>query len=330
MTAVRQLRADAPLPDHSRLAPAHQRLLTEITSPRRGHAWWKLKAIGTAVAVVAAALLSTLTLRQETTTPAVPVPRPTQWVYQHVRLDTWQCGTTMTTYEYSETGFLNLAPTSQPCHMKSTKQVNTERWIRYDGEALAMPDRSTNDPNDVEVWKGRYQTGWDMLSPEDSDALVAALPDDPEAALTLIRKRSVPSRLASTARLTQAQRDFAEVVEILSGTPNLPPEKARTIMRIITGLKGASKPVRVTDGAGRAVLAIGINGHFRDYSYERNGMQVLLDARSLAYRGVRYIAGLDYYVGGRSSGGPFVAKGTVLATATRLSTGIVARAGLRP
>ncbi|WP_327318399.1 hypothetical protein [Streptomyces sp. NBC_01235] len=48
-----------------------------------------------------------------------------------------------------------------------------------------------------------------------------------------------------------------------------------------------------------------------------------------AYRGVRWVAGLDYYVGGKASGGPFVAKGTVIATATRVSTGIVDGAGQR-
>jgi hypothetical protein len=168
-----------------------------------------------------------------------------------------------------------------------------------------------------------------MLAPEDSDSLVAHLPADQAVALSLVRRRSLPTRVAGTLRLTQAQRDFAEIVGVLSTASDLPRAKARTLHDIIMGLKGVTAPVPATDGVGRAVLAIGVAGGFRDYSDERNSMQVLLDPQSFAYRGVRYVAGIDYFVGGESSGGPFVAKGTVVGTATRVSTARVERAGMR-
>ncbi|WP_314224740.1 hypothetical protein [Streptomyces zaehneri] len=52
-------------------------------------------------------------------------------------------------------------------------------------------------------------------------------------------------------------------------------------------------------------------------------MRVLPDPEAFAHRGVRRVAGMDYRVGGKASGGPFVAKGTPLATATRLATVVV-------
>jgi len=327
MSAVRQLRADAPVPDHARLTPARQRLLDVIAGPQRGHSGWKLAAAGAAAAVTAAALLSTLPLRPESTAPSTHTPRPGQWVHQKIRWDTWQCGTGASTYGYSEVGSFNMGPSSQPCVAKPAKPLYRDKWIRYDGGALATADESSKDPDDVDVWNGRYQGAWEMLPPQLSDTLVADLPDDPDAALAMIRKRSVPSRLVSAPRLTQAQRDFAEIVEILAGSPVVAPEKAWAIYQIIIGLEGATTPVELTDGAGRAVIAIGTDGNFRDYSNERNSMQVLLDPESYAYRGVRYVAGIAYSVGGKSSEGPVVAKGTVIATATRVSTDIVDKAG---
>ncbi|MFD7936120.1 hypothetical protein ACFV4T_16600 [Streptomyces sp. NPDC059755] len=334
MTAVRQLRADAPLPDRARLAPAHRRLLDEIEGrPRHGRAGWKLKAAGAVAAVTAAALLSTLTLHEDDRTPAQPVPtatpRPTSWVFHQVRLDT-VCDAGMSPFDYSEAGVLQLWPGGKrPCDTKTKTSLDSYRWIRYDGTSTALADRNTA-PADVQVRTDPLgPSSRQMLAPRETDALLATLPDDPDAALKAILKKSVPTRVTSAYRLTQAQRDFDEVVEVLSGASAVPADKARTIYRIITGLEGATEPARATDGAGRKVLAIGIDGNFRDYAYERNSMQVLLDPETFAYRGVRWVAGMDYYVGGKASGGPFVAKGTVLGTATRLATVVVDKAGDR-
>ncbi|WP_329405945.1 hypothetical protein OG802_35000 [Streptomyces sp. NBC_00704] len=325
MTTVRGLRADAPVPDHARLAPARQRLLAEIAGPRRDRYGWRLKALGAVAAVVAAASLSTVTLRADHSAPAKPAPRPNQWVYQHVRMDGWQCAYTKSGGEYSEIGVLDLSPhAGRACSATPTKSQLSDRWVRYDGNAWAGPGWRGNRPDAA---LGHH--AWEMLAPQEMDALVATLPDDPDAALRTILKKSVPSRSSSAWRLTQAQRDFDEILEVLSGSADLPPDKARTIHRIIMGLDGVTEPVKVTDGAGRTVLAIGVDGNFRDYSFQRNGIQVLLDPETYAYRGVRWVAGLGYYAGGKASGGPFIAKGTVIAMETRVATEIVDGAGKR-
>ncbi|MFJ6727211.1 hypothetical protein ACIQPQ_20130 [Streptomyces sp. NPDC091281] len=285
--------------------------------------------LGAVASVVAAAVLSTLVLGPDTrpSSAAAPDAEAQWWVHQRVRWDMWDCGSGPD--GYSEVGSFDLGPVSPSCGARPAPPRYGDRWVRYDGGALATPDESTSDPDDVDVWEGDYQTGWELLSPEDADALVSHLPADPAAALRLIRTRVPPTRFAGTLRLNRARRDFAAVVGLLSTAPDLPRHKAVTLHQIVLSLPGVTAPARVTDGAGRPALAVGVDGAFRDYAGERNTMQVLLDPRTYAYRGVRYVAGLDYRVGGASSGGPYVAAGTVVATATRVTTAPVTAAGDR-
>ncbi|MFD5426570.1 hypothetical protein [Streptomyces sp. NPDC127084] len=327
--AVRRFREDAPLPDRAELGRVGRRLFEEIHKSPRRRVGWKLTAVAAVCGVAAVALLSALPWgaggQNDTATPP-PVSAP--WVYQKVRWDTWQCDTGASTYGPSEVGSFNLGSVSRSCEAKPAQPVYQTRWVRYDGGALATPDESTEDPDDVDVWKGRFQDAWQMLPPRSSDELVASLPDQQGKALLTIRERSLPSRLVGAGRMTQAQRDFGEVVEVLAGCSRVTADKARLLHELLVGLPGATSSAGVTDGEGRPVLAIGISGRFRDYSDERNAMQVLLDPSTYAYRGVRYVAGIDYRVGGASSSGPLVKKGTVVATATRTSTSIVEEAGL--
>ncbi|QJT03490.1 hypothetical protein G9272_27090 [Streptomyces asoensis] len=328
MTAVRQLRADAPVPDHARLTPARRRLLDEIEGrPRRGYGGWQLRALGAVAAVLAAALLSTLTLwgdhHATPTKPAAP-PGAHQWVYLESRYDTWHCRTNLGPQGYGEVGAFYMDPGPEPCTEEPARSTDDEGWTRYDGGRQADGNASGTDA--VHEWGG---TNANYLSPQATDALVADLPDDPDAALRLILERSVPDRATYKVRLTQAQRDFDEVVEVLSGATAVPSDKARVIHRVIMSLAEATEAAGATDGAGRKVLAIGVDGNFRDYAWERNSMQVLLDPETFAYRGVRWVAGMDYYVGGKASGGPLVTKGTVIATATRVATVVVDKAGDR-
>ncbi|NMO36670.1 hypothetical protein HG826_24470 [Streptomyces sp. GMY01] len=339
MGAVRRFRSEASAPGPAQLATGRRRLQEEITRSRLGlspeppvrRMGQRLVVVGAIAAVMVTALLSTLLMPRKGMAPAAPEAPGRRWVYQQVRWDTWQCGASADADGYSEVGSFNLGPATRTCRARPAAPRYTDKWVRYDGSALATPDESTNDPNDVEVWQGDYQVGWELLPPAASDDLVRRLPpDDAATALRLIRARSVPTRFAGTLRLTQAQRDFGEVVRLLSTAPDLPRDSARALYGVITRLPGATKPVRVRDGVGRAALAIGVDGTFRDNADERNSMQVLLDPNTYAYLGVRYIAGLDYRVGGASSGGPFVTQGQVVAVATRVTTALVDKAGDRP
>ncbi|ANH92522.1 hypothetical protein ACFUCQ_20630 [Streptomyces sp. NPDC057197] len=329
ISAVRKLRADVPVPDPARLASARRRLMDEVSAAPGRPPAWRLKVVTACVAVVATALVSTLLLRPERTAPADAAPRADRWVYQKVRWDTRWCGTGTLAHGYSEVGSFSLGSSARPCRGKSAEPAYQERWIRYDGGALATPDDSTDDPDDVDVWKGSFQDGWEMLAPGETDALIAALPADPQGALRLIRARSVPTHQAYTLRLSRAERDLVDVAELLSGASEVPPDKARTIHGVITALDDAKAPVRTTDGLGRRVLAFGLGGAAHDDPGARSRMQVLLDPDTFAYRGIRYVAGLDRAAGDDGSTGPSVPEGTVLAVASRVTTGLVDRAGRR-
>ncbi|MGW8955168.1 hypothetical protein [Streptomyces sp. NPDC055709] len=320
MTAVRKLRAGVPTPDHARLTPARQRLLDEIGRGRRPRPGWKLAAVGAAAAVTAAAVLTTLLPGNEP--QALAPPRADQWVHHVVRVDGWTCGYDGSGGDYYTESLgwqldnRQFGRSGQPCSPKPRQLDTEEHWIRYDGTQATVPGgRVLNavPPGSVE-----------SLSPQKSDALLAELPEaDPEAVLRLIRKRSIPTRVTSAVRKTQSQRDYDEIVEVLAGAPAATVDQRRILYRVITGLDGATKPVPTTDGIGRKVIAIGVEGNQRDYAWQRNTYQVLLDPETYAYRGARVVAGLGYYVGGKASGGPFVAKGTVIATVTRQRTEIV-------
>ncbi|MFD7873925.1 hypothetical protein ACFV5G_07320 [Streptomyces sp. NPDC059766] len=323
LAAVRRLRTDAPVPDHARLTPARQRLLDEIARPRRRYGGWQLRALGAVAAVVAAALLSTLTLRGEHTAPVEPAAPigPHQWVY--VKYQYTECKSDVIGPGCSEVAELYMDPGGDPCTTNPARSHNGEEWNRYDGRWQAFA-RSNGAAVDV-----RDRPTGVLLSPKADDALVADLPDDPDAALRLILKQSPLDRAVYKKRQTQAQRDFDHVVDVLCGATTVPADKARTIHRVLTGLAGATEPVSTTDGAGRKVLAFGVDGNFRDYAWERNSRQVLLDPETFAFRGVRWVAGLDYYAGSKAAGVPFVPKGAVVGMATRLRTVVVDKAGER-
>ncbi|MFJ6988250.1 MULTISPECIES: hypothetical protein [unclassified Streptomyces] len=328
MTAVRRLRADAPVPGAGRLDAAHRRLLTAVAAAgpvreaRRGPVLGRrLAAVGAVAAVVAAALLASLVARTDRAAP-VTTPRADQWAYHEIRYDFGPCRLVLSSRGLTEVGYAD--PVVQDC--SSAVGAREDRtWARYDGTRQAVTGRGADGAEKTQVWPTRA----DDLAPREADAIVAGLPDDPRDALRLIRERSAPDRSSVGTTLTPEQRDFVNVVEVLAVATAVPAGKARLLHRVITGLAGAGDPVRTTDGAGRKVLAVGVGGTARDAAWRRNSMQVLLDAETFAYRGVRWVAALDYRVGGAAGSGPLVLKGTVIGTATRTRTVVVDREGER-
>ncbi|ORT57602.1 hypothetical protein BKD26_23510 [Streptomyces sp. CB03238] len=330
MRTLQDFRADAPTPDRARLAPGHQRLLDEAGRPRR-RPWGGrlLVAAGAAAAVTAVATLATLLpAGQEPEAPAAK-PRADQWVYRKTEWRMVNCGFGASGHDNMEALSVNLhyRKGEMPCDLHSRRSDLEEAWGRYDGWNEFM--RSEVPPAQTPVGAREGAGGTDILAPRQSDALVEDLPDDTEAALVLIRKRSVPSRLSSAWRLTQAQRDFKEIAEVLATATTMPEEKGRLLIRTAGKLPGAKVTSTVVPDGKEALMALGVEGNYRDYSYERNTFEVLFDPETQAFRGFRIVAGIGYYVGGKKSGGPYVAKGTVLATAMRVTTKVVDARGVR-
>ncbi|WP_406400065.1 hypothetical protein OH805_13580 [Streptomyces sp. NBC_00879] len=330
MRTLKDFRADAPTPDRARLAPGHQRVLDEAGRPKRRlrGGWW-LAAIGAAAAITVVATLATLLPAPHEPAASDVKPRADQWIYRKTAWRTVNCSYVASGSGSMEWLDLNLESDRRPCDLHGEQSRDEEGWVRYDGR-MPMPRGAGAGatPEGVEEW---VDAGGDTLSPQQADALVEDLPDDTDAALRMIRKRSIPSRVTSAWRLTQAQRDFEEVAEVLAMATRVPSDKKKLLYRIAGELDGA-RTVEAgpePDRGHKRLVALAVDGNYRDYSYERNTFQVLFDPETFAFRGFRLVAGMGYYVDGKASGGPYVAKGTVLATAVRVTTKVVDKSGAR-
>ncbi|MFF8292267.1 hypothetical protein ACF068_23955 [Streptomyces sp. NPDC016309] len=334
MRTLQDFRADAPTPDRARLAPGHARLLDEAARPRR-RLWggWRLAVAGAAAAVTAVATLATLLpAGHEPPAPAAPAakPRADQWIYRKTEWRMVNCEAGGSGGRGMEMLGFNLYFTQgRPCDLGSLRSRTDEDWTRYDGFDERMGAETPPPQTRTGATYGGTGNG-DTLTPRQADALVEDLPDDTDGTLRLIRKRSIPSRVSSAWRLTQAQRDFEEIAEVLAVTPSMPEEKGKLLIRTAGELPGAKLTSTVVPDGRETLMALGVEGNYRDYSYERNTFEVLFDPRTQAFRGFRLVAGIGYYVGGKKSGGPFVTKGTVLATAMRVTTEVVDAPGTRP
>ncbi|MGI5483410.1 hypothetical protein [Streptomyces lavendofoliae] len=331
MRTLQDFRADAPEPGRARLAPGHRRLLDEATRPRRRvrGGWW-LAVAGAAAAVTAVAALATLLPSGHRPAPTAVKPRADQWVYRKTEWRTVDCGLSGSGHEGMETLGIDLryAKDEKPCDLRFQRPRTEEAWGRYDGwKEILGPEVP---PAQTASGARHGGAGTDLLTPRQSDSLVEDLPDDTDAALVLIRKRSIPTAAANAWRLTQAQRDFREIAEVLATATTVPKEKGRLLIRTAGKLPGAKLTSTVVPDGRETLMALGVEGNHRDYAWERNTFELLFDPRTQAFRGFRLVAGTGYYVGGKKSGGPYVAKGAVLATAVRVTTAIVDARGARP
>ncbi|MGA5409095.1 hypothetical protein ACPCSC_17735 [Streptomyces lavendulocolor] len=332
MRTLQDFRADAPVPDRARLTPGHRRLLDEAGRPRRRlrGGWW-LAVAGAAAAVTTVATLATLLPgTPEPAAPAAPAatPRADQFIHRETTWWSVRCGSVGGGGRFMEMLSVKLEPSpGEPCDLTTGPARAEETWNRYDGwsEWTGTP----TPPPQTATGATTNGGGSDSLTPRQADALVADLPDDPGAALRMIRKRSVPSRVISAPRLTQAQRDFEEIAEVWATATSVPPEKSRLLLRIAGELDGARLTATAVPEAKRTFTALWVEGNHRDYSFERNTFRLLLDPATRELRGVQLIAGMNYYIRGKNSGRPYVTKGTVLATGLRVTTEVVDVRGAR-
>ncbi|MEU0668654.1 hypothetical protein ABZ508_09000 [Streptomyces lavendulocolor] len=335
MRTLQDFRADAPVPDRARLAPGHRRLLDEAGRPgRRLRGGWWLAVAGAAAAVTTVATLVTLLPgAPEPSAPAAPAaptgaPRADQFIHRETTWWSVRCGGMGSGGPFMEMLSLKLEPgPSEPCDLTKRSAHTEEAWNRYDGWS-ERPGTPTPPPQTATGARSNG-AGTDSLAPRQADALVADLPDDPGAALRMIRERSVPSRVVSAPRLTQAQRDFEEIAEVWATATSVPREKSRLLFRIAGELDGARLTATAVPEAGKTFTALWVEGNHRDHSFERNTFRLLLDPETQEFEGVQLVAGMNYYIRGKKSGRPHVAKGTVLATGLRVTTEVVDTRGAR-
>lgn len=312
ITRVRELRDDAPLPDHARLLRGRRRLTEELERPsrsRRLRADWRFTAVAAAAAVAAAVLVGTQLTGDATDRPtrpgaskvqrmpdlsnapallrdaadaaaAQPDPAPEngQWVYQQ-------------TLSGNVSG-------------PDPKPERNESWLRYDD-----PEFEDWKEGDDHSHRERY-TFLDKL-PEDADGVFEKArtfyPHDDEAA------EKEPEEVHNY-----------RAASVLLGTYPAPPEGLARVYRALAELDGmAVVDHLVQDARGRPAVAV-----YQDVE-QPYGMrdEILLDPHSLAYAGERSVAVRD---SDKSGVMPPMKEGDVLLNNLVLRSALVDEEGERP
>ncbi|MGW9122125.1 CU044_5270 family protein [Streptomyces sp. NPDC055663] len=325
MTRLRELRADAPVPDRAALAPGRQRLTEAAASGRRVRrlrADWRIAAAGAAAAITVAAVLGTqlgdaaapsrsgpastakalrldsaaevLNLAAEALEkqPAVPEPRDDQWIYTRTAQVASQGGP-----NGSSVGPVTFDPDS---------------WVPYDNSAAAENGKDDD-----------YRTARQVYRAAEK------LPEDPARLLAEVRTFYPTGSTADSPPESKAQHSFRAIGLMAEAYP-VPPAALARIYRAMATIPG----VRVTghlvkDAAGREAIAI---TRKEDGSHERR--EILLDPHDFGYVGMRFVVAEDYtyeLVGGKTKGPTIKLKaGQILTSEARVEAAVVDAKGEKP
>jgi hypothetical protein len=295
MTAVRELRAGAPLPDTGRLAAGRRRLMSEITAPggrpaaRRG-----LRPAAAAAAppsrprrygvvVLTATAVAGLLLAAGVVMQDAGRPHPSG---ASSRPPSSAAGVLAAAASAADAAPAGRTPGAKQwlytrtvrCQQRLCTTVDS--WTRY-GDGLRAdvenPPADGSLPKRIDEYPGTTEFGW---RPRADRAWLAALPEEPHALLARISSKDLSSPFPAPASYRSTQFQFRKVLDILQATQPTPPRYAAALYRalaLIPGIEVSSGPVK--DAAGRQGLAVG----FRD-----TGEYLVLDPVTYAYRGVNW------------------------------------------
>ncbi|MFC8227017.1 CU044_5270 family protein [Streptomyces sp. NPDC057287] len=285
MTRLRELRADAPEPDRSTLAPGRQRLTAAIAGGRRERRLrtdWRLAAVGAAVAVTVAALLGTHlvgTSDPHATGPAAtaagldlsrpaaetlgraadflegvtppPEPRDDQWIYTR--------------------SVLGEPRLKVPDSRAGKAEYNPDSWIPYRDPAMDK-DRSDDEHSAREIYRA-----------------AAALPEDPAALLARVRELYPADTTAGAATESEEAQTFRGLGVLVGSYPLAPGALAR-IYRAMATVPGVEITDHlVEDAAGRGAIAV-----TREEEGTHQRREILLSPYDYGYAGLRFVVTEDY------------------------------------
>ncbi|WP_406383295.1 CU044_5270 family protein [Streptomyces sp. NBC_01618] len=234
MTRLRELRADAPVPDRSALAPGRHRLAQAVASGRRTRrlrADWRIASVGAAAAITVAAVLGTHlvdaaapdrsgpasttgTLRLDSPAEVpnraadalekqqvAPEPRDDQWIYTK---------TVMARPDNLSIGSFTYDP---------------DNWVPYDNSAAAKNGKDDDYRTSRQVYRAANE-----------------LPDDPARLLAKVRSFYPTGNTAENPPEAEAQHSFRAMGLMVEAYPIAPAALAR-IYRALATVPG----VQVTD-----------------------------------------------------------------------------------
>ena len=313
MTAVRDLRSDAPFPDRARLAPGRIRLVeaTERKSrsrarARRGRRWAAVGAAAAVAVITAAALVITQLVTSGGERSVRPAAPPV------VRTDELK----------DAAAVLNRA--ADAAERLPDPKPRAGQWV-YEKKMRGHESRPQSGPAEQEQWypyvDPRFENGkeGDDRSFRERYEFLNGLPEEPEKALAQARRfypsgRGIPeSRDAHNYRASRVLMD--------SFAP--PRGLARLYRALATVERMRVVDHLVKDARGRGAVAVYLKG--KDEGFQD---QILFDPQTFAYVGQRVVAGKKSPFKGSISDG--IKAGDVLINSLVLETGLVDRKGQRP
>ncbi|TPQ16173.1 CU044_5270 family protein [Streptomyces sporangiiformans] len=300
MTAVRELRAEAPVPRRGRLAPGRELLLREAARGRRSRrirADWRLAAVGAAAAITVAAVLGTQVVSDGR--DAQPGAQPTYFLelgsakdLLNEAADVIAAGPSVTARDgqwiYVKSVEVNITDDEQPGPQTG------EDWMKY-------ADPSMED--------GR---AGDDHSPREEYEFLKSLPDDPKK----IREKARKFFYATDESETRTEHEYRALTAVVSRAYAYDAEDLAKVYRAMATIPGL-RAAQVQDAAGRDAIALYLPS--KDTMVDRN--EFLLNPGTYLYSGHRLVA---------RRGTEEWKKGDVVISGARLAMAVVGKKGERP
>ena len=347
LSAVRALRADAPLPDSDRLAP-HRALLSEAfqkearpstaaTAPRPRR---RLVLIAVAATAALAVTGGRIAVRSDDGTPtASTAERRTGPQVLSAQASAATLELAAATVE--KTGATEPGPKQWVYEKSTTLGENgsaSEHWTRWDGTGeAALPgfprdgqDLKDFDPNELQVWYGPNQEekwakeGYDDRSQRQFYRFLKTLPSDPDRMMRAIREEHAIGDIEGE---TTAQRDWREI-DVLYRSVLIPPNAQAGLFRALAKIPGARVETGVEDPIGRPAIGVTVNYSKPTPSGHQGKQEIYFDPKTYVYLG-------EISTAAPMEAPPFeedltMAPDDLVMTSVRNAWGVVDKPGERP
>ncbi|MFJ9968447.1 CU044_5270 family protein [Streptomyces avermitilis] len=274
MTQLRALRADAPQPDHRRLAAGRQALLQTTRGRASAHrvlTGWRMTAVGSAAAITAIALVGGQMQTKGGEPDFVPVARPAY---------TSQLGSaSQILNDAADATARRPAPVIQQGDWVYTKEVDANATDQERPNRLRKRESWTRYANPA------FENGraGDDHSPRATYRFLASLPRDLNAV-----KKKARAFYPSDGHLSRTQHNFRALKGLADSYP-APPQGLATVYRALATVPGV-KAARATDVLKRDAIAIYLPGSEQEGSLRE---EFLLNPQTYLYMGSRWIAQKD-------------------------------------
>ncbi|GAA4012387.1 CU044_5270 family protein [Streptomyces plumbiresistens] len=300
MTAVRELRAEAPAAERAPFLAGRDRLLREATGrsrARRLRADWRLMAAATAALITAVALIGTQVIDRGPD-GVRPGARPGY---------TLELG--------SAKDLLNDAADAIAAGPAVTARDG--QWIYVKSVETNLTDDEKPGPQTDEDWyayadpKMEDGKAGDDHSPREEYAFLKNLPDDPAQ----VRAKARAFFYATDKSESRTQHEYRALTAVLSRAYAYDPAGLAKVYRALATIPGV-QAAEVQDEAGRSAYAL-----YRTNAADTYRDEVLLDPATYLYAGYRHVA---------RTGDLQWDKGDVVLSGARLVTAVVDEKGERP